>query len=103
LALDWPERVDRLVLIATSPRATGRRWLVRAGMMVADLPMLRGHHRQPRPAIRAQFEATTRFDCTSRLGHISAPVLILHGKSDHIAPVALAEQMTALIPTVGSS
>jgi hypothetical protein len=25
-------------------------------------------------------------------------VLILHGKSDHIAPVALAEQMTALIP-----
>jgi len=62
------------------------------------LDVLRRHHRQPRHAIRAQFEATTRFDCTSRLGHISAPALILHGKSDHIAPVALAEQTTALIP-----
>ena len=72
-ALDCPERVDRLVLIATSPRAAGRRWLVPAGMMMADLPMLRGRHRQPRHAIRAQFEATTRFDCTSRLGHITHP------------------------------
>ncbi|HEX7268077.1 MAG TPA: alpha/beta fold hydrolase [Streptosporangiaceae bacterium] len=65
---------------------------------MADLPMLGGDHRQPRHAMRAQFEATTRFDCTSRLGRISAPALIVHGRSDRIAPVALAEQMTALIP-----
>ena len=98
LALAKPERVDRLVLIATSPRAAGARWLIRAWMPVADLPVLRGRQRQPRYAMQAQFDATTRFDCTGRLGQIRAPTLIVHGRSDHLAPVALAEQMHALIP-----
>ena len=98
LALAEPARVNRLILVATSPRAAGARWLVRAGMMVADLPMLRGRHRQPRHAMKAQFDATTRFDATDRLGQIAAPVLIVHGTSDHVAPVALARQMHALIP-----
>ena len=66
LALAQPKRVNRLVLVATSPRAAGARWLVRAGMMVADLPVLRGRHRQPRQAMKAQFGAITRFDCTGQ-------------------------------------
>jgi len=98
LALAQPGRVDRLVLVATGPRAAKRRWRVRAGMMVAGLPGLRGQHRQPSSAMRAQFDATTRFDCTGRLGEIRAPTLIVHGKSDHIAPVTMAEQMHELIP-----
>ena len=98
LALAEPARVNRLVLVATSPRAAGTRWRVRAGMMVADLPVLRGHYRQPRSAMKAQFDATTRFDASARLSQITAPVLIVHGTSDHVAPVAMARQMHDLIP-----
>ena len=98
LALAEPARVDRLVLVATSPRSAGARWRVRAGMMVADLPVLRGRYRQPRSAMKAQFDATTRFDATARLSQITAPVLIVHGTSDHVTPVAMARQMHDLIP-----
>jgi pimeloyl-ACP methyl ester carboxylesterase len=98
LALAHPARVDRLVLVSTGPRAGGARWLVRLGMLVADLPGLRGTHRQPRHALKAQFDATSRFDCSQRLGEIDQPTLILHGSLAHIAPVALAEQMHDRIP-----
>lgn len=86
------------MLVSTSLRAAGSRWLVRLGMAVSDLPLLRGRDRQPRYALRAQFDATSRFDCTERLGEIHQPTLIVHGSSDHVAPVALAEQTSARIP-----
>lgn len=54
VALAEPERVDRLVLVPASPSAAGPRWLVRAGMLLAEVAVLRCRHRKPRQAMRAQ-------------------------------------------------
>lgn len=98
LALDHPDRVRRLVLVSTGPRAAGHRWLVRLGMLVANAPGVRGTQRQPWHAMKAQYDATTRFDCTDRLPDLHAPSLVVHGRADHIAPLSLAEQMQTSIP-----
>lgn len=98
LALDHPALVDRLVLVSTGARVAGRRGRVRLGMAVSRLPGLRGGNPQPRHAAMAQFQASSDFDCTSRLGEITAPTLIVHGRADHVAPVTLAAQMHELIP-----
>jgi pimeloyl-ACP methyl ester carboxylesterase len=98
LSLNHPKLVDHLVLVSTGPRAARRRWRVRLGMAVSRLPVLRGRSPQPRHALRAQFQASGRFDCTARLGEITQPTLIVHGRRDRIAPLALAEQAHAAIP-----
>jgi pimeloyl-ACP methyl ester carboxylesterase len=67
-------------------------------MAVSRLPVLRGKDPQPRHALHAQFEASSHFDCTGRLAGITQPTLIVHGRSDRIAPVTLAEEMHARIP-----
>lgn len=92
LALDHAARVDRLILVSTVPRAAGARWLVRLGMRFAS----RGG--QPRHALQAQFDATTTFDCTARLPEITAPTLIVHGRKDRVAPLAIAKEMATAIP-----
>ena len=50
--------------------------------------------------MKAQFDATTSFDATTRLSQISAPVLIVHilHAPDDVAPVAMVRQMHDLIP-----
>ena len=98
LALDYPELVDHLVLVSTGPRAAPSRWRVRAGMALSRLPGLSGRDPQPRYALHAQFQATSRFDRTGRLGEISQPTLVVHGRADRIAPVAMAREMHAAIP-----
>jgi pimeloyl-ACP methyl ester carboxylesterase len=72
LALAESARVNRLVLVATSPRAAGARWRVRAGMVVADLPVLRGRphrarHDRPRgPGRHGQADARSDPPLTAR-------------------------------------
>jgi 3-oxoadipate enol-lactonase len=97
LALDHPNLVDHLVLASTGPRTPKRRWRVRLGMALSQLPGLRGENRQPRYALRAQFRASGQYDATGRLGQVTQPTLIVHGNRDRTAPVAIARQMHAAI------
>jgi 3-oxoadipate enol-lactonase len=92
LALDHPKLVDHLVLASTGPRTPRRRWRVRLGLAVSRLPVLRGKNPPPRHALRAQFQASGCYDATARLGEISQPTLIVHGRADRIAPLALARE-----------
>jgi pimeloyl-ACP methyl ester carboxylesterase len=97
LALDHPNLVDHLVLTSTGPRTPRRRWRVRLGLALSRLPVVRGKNPPPKHALRAQFQASGCYDCTARLGEITQPTLIVHGRADRIAPVALAKQMHAAI------
>ena len=97
LALDHPKLVDHLILASTGPRTPGRRWRVRLGMAVSRLPVLRGENPPPH-ALRAQFQASGSYDATARLGEITQPTLIVHGRADRIAPLALAREMHNAIP-----
>jgi len=87
------------VLTSTGPRVPRNRWRVRLGLEVSRLPVLRGTNPSPPHALRAQFQASGSFDCTARLGEITQPTLIVHGRRDRVAPLALARQMHAAIPS----
>ncbi len=98
LALDHPGRVRHLVLAATSARSPvtrpfTRRWL--AMEVLSRLPT--PGDRQPRGAWESQRTASVEYDASARLGEITAPTLILHGRGDHMTPLALAEEMRAAI------
>jgi len=98
LALDHPKLVDHLILASTGPRPPGRRWRARLDLAVSRLPGLRGENPPPPHALRAQFQASGSYDATARLGEITRPTLIVHGRADRIAPLALAREMHNAIP-----
>ncbi|MGH8981314.1 MAG: alpha/beta fold hydrolase [Acidimicrobiales bacterium] len=98
LALDHSTRVARLVLAATGAstppsRILSRRWL--ALEVLSRLPA--PGERQPRWAWECQRQASASYDATARLGEIVVPTLILHGRRDHMAPLASARGMHAAI------
>ena len=98
LALDHPTRVRRLVLAATSAstppsRILSRRWL--ALEVLSRLP--KPGDSQPRWAWECQRRASVAYDATTRLGEIVLPTLVLHGRRDHITPLARARELHAAI------
>jgi pimeloyl-ACP methyl ester carboxylesterase len=101
LALSYPARVGRLVLVSTSAAGRGKvtmSWPMRLLLPLKWTGLLRGKYPQPRYAHMRQRQASVNYDATSRLGHIRAPTLILHGRRDKSMPVDLAERMHAGIP-----
>jgi pimeloyl-ACP methyl ester carboxylesterase len=88
LALEHPDRVDRLVLVATSggvdvARAAGVDW--RPGY-IASLPDV------PRWFVE------DRTDLTAQLARIRAPTLLLWSDADPVSPIAVARLLEAQIP-----
>jgi 3-oxoadipate enol-lactonase len=96
LALKHPERVKSLILVSTGakvPKTQARRLL----LLLLDFPRriaaLGKQYPQPDYAYRRQRKASQEFDATDRLEEIRVPTLILHGKSDRLAPYGWAENM----------
>jgi 3-oxoadipate enol-lactonase len=101
LALNHPSVVGRLVLAATSARQLPiRRFGWRSVVMevIGHVPLRRRVDPQPRFAFERQRQASRDFDCSRRLGEIKVPTLVLHGRNDHMIPLALAYELQVGIP-----
>ena len=98
LALRHPERVDKLILLSTSARVIPSWWRRHLYPLLSGLPLARSTYPQPRYAFKRQMEASAGYDATERLDELPVPTLILHGRRDRTAPLALAEEMRSRIP-----
>ncbi len=94
LALDHPERVERLVLWSTAASIEPPRWregtrrLARSG--IARLPGVGGPF--------GQMAAVAEHDTRRRLREIRVPTLVLVGESDRLTPPWEAEALARGIP-----
>ncbi|MGB0095593.1 MAG: alpha/beta fold hydrolase [Solirubrobacteraceae bacterium] len=91
LCLAHPERARTLTLIAGRP--AGRSLRTRLLARVAAVAERNGAH-----GVRRQFEAGHGYDVTGRLMSLRVPTLVLHGRRDHVVPVANSQQLARLIP-----
>jgi pimeloyl-ACP methyl ester carboxylesterase len=127
LALDWPERVDRLVLACTTPGLRGvpmpevtvrlmasslrmqpeeamRAFVLNALAPGADEELVERimAHRLANPfdprGWQAQAAAAMTFDVLDRLGEIRAPTLVLQGTEDVVVAPGNAELLASRIP-----
>ncbi|HKE79203.1 MAG TPA: alpha/beta hydrolase [Solirubrobacteraceae bacterium] len=88
VALRHPDKVRRLVLVATS----GGVDVARFG--AADW---RSEYRREFPGASA-WVTSERPDHTNEIGRIGAPTLLVWGDSDPISPVAVGEHLASLLP-----
>lgn len=88
LALERPERVDRLVLCATS-----------GGLDVASLGAAdwRPAYRAALPGVPPWFVAD-RTDLSARLGEVRARTLLLFSDADPVSPLAVGRTLAARLP-----
>jgi pimeloyl-ACP methyl ester carboxylesterase len=88
LAIEQPERVDRLVLCATS-----------GGLDVASLGAAdwRPEYRAALPDVPAWFLAD-RTDLSARLGEVRARALLLWSDADPVSPLAVGRALQARLP-----
>lgn len=94
LALEHPDMVKNLILASTAATIKKGRPLL-FSKLIKRLRSMFGKSQQPFYAFMRQLDASRSFDCSSRLGEIGIPALILHGKKDKLAPYELAVEMHA--------
>lgn len=96
LALARPDLVCALALAATSAhspptRRLSRRWL--ALHVLGPLPLPRILDPQPRAGFLRQRAASAAFDARARLGELDLPVVVLHGRDDHVLAPQLGAEL----------
>jgi 3-oxoadipate enol-lactonase len=124
-ALAFPERVERLVLVCTTPGGARafpmpeqtvrlmqeaaslppelalRRFVENAlanGSLADEIYRLRLENPPDPAGWLAQASAGAAFDAYDRLGGLGAPTLVLHGTSDTVVDVRNADLLGSLIP-----
>lgn len=100
LALARPERVGRLALVSTSARTASRALRARlwTGMMLNQVRGRPGPSGQPQHAQRAQFWASTLFNCADRLPRVEQPAIVVHGRTDVVVPLELGVELDRGLP-----
>lgn len=92
VARTHPERVDRLVLLATGARTIST-WSRTVLFAISPYLPIGPKPRQPVFAFRRQRTASQSYDARDRLAEISTPTLILHGRTDRISPPMLGQEL----------
>ncbi|MGH2461529.1 MAG: alpha/beta fold hydrolase [Chloroflexota bacterium] len=98
LALRYPARVRSLILVSTSVKRIPINWWRRLIFLIPRIPVLGtlgDRYPQPYYAFARQRDASRAYDAADRIHEVRVPTLILHGKSDRVAPYRLAEEMHA--------
>jgi 3-oxoadipate enol-lactonase len=99
LALRHPNRIRGLLLAATSAKTPPTRPLTWRWFMMDVLARIRlPMDPQPRYAQQRQRGAFRTFDCSNRLGQITVPTTVIHGRDDHITPYTFALELQRGIP-----
>jgi pimeloyl-ACP methyl ester carboxylesterase len=98
LARGHPERVERLILVSTSARVVPSRRRQHLYPILSGLPLFRSRYPQPQYAFVRQMEASAGYDAGPRLHELTMPTVVLHGRSDRAAPLAMAEELHRGIP-----
>ncbi len=97
LALKHPEMVRTLILVSTSGRTNLPRGILWSlSNLLQRIPAVRAvgtKYPQPYYAFVRQRDASHNYDATPRLSQIENPTLIVHGQSDRMVPLALAEEL----------
>lgn len=93
LTLDFPRRVNHLVLVSTGARVVPSLFRSLLFATLPRLPIGKGRYPQSYDAFCRQRQASQGYDATPRLGEIQVPTLILHGPRDKVARPSLAIEM----------